>query len=184
MDHISHDGGVPAIVLLVDDDTRALAEYGSAFEQSGLWVETTDHGEAFETAAELKPNLIVSDADSGGRGHEFAAALGEDAHLHGTPLIMLAGGPTPELERTVTEYGAIVLVKPVLPATLVGRARPLLTRRAPADTRPGDHWRGGDKPTRIRAIEAAVTERLDQGRRCPGCGARLEWVEHGTVAGV
>jgi DNA-binding response OmpR family regulator len=188
--HGEVDGqGVPPIVLLVDEDQDTLDRYGRCFEREGLWVAAmTDPDEALRTTAELKPNLIVSEAEFAGRSRvaDFIGALEQNTELRHTPLIVLS-----EASSQVAgppQRGAVVLVKPVDPQALLSRADVLLrTSRELRQRFAVLSAKGQAQIKRAAELVArtdALTERVSASRRCPKCLGPLEWIERGAIAGV
>lgn len=56
---------VPPIVLLVDDHRDSVERYSQSLEEAGFWVATSAvASEAFDVIEDLKPDVIVVDADS------------------------------------------------------------------------------------------------------------------------
>ena len=125
------DLGVPPIVLLVDDDRDTLDMYSTFLESSGMWVATaTSPTQALEAVGEVKPDIIVTDLRFGGRqsGAAFVHTLREQAATHDTPLIVLSGQATEQLPAQMRSEADLLLVKPVLPDTLLEDVRMLLER--------------------------------------------------------
>ncbi len=186
-DSAEEHAGVPPIVLFVDDDQDTLDLYGSYFDEAGLWVvATADPVEAFLTAAELKPNLIVADIGFADRpaGIELVCALKADEQLRSTPIIVVSGRPRDELKASADCGAEVVLSKPVPPQALLERARALLERACDLREQ-SQRWleRSHAEQARSTAI-LGQSAAFSKQRRCPTCGSLLEWIESGTIEGV
>jgi CheY-like chemotaxis protein len=168
-----NDQGVPAIVLLVDDDRDTLELYGGYLEERGLWVvRATDPDEALEVVVELNPNLVVADLGFANQpvGIELVAQLKGDQQLQLTPVIVLSGRSQDELQESRRRGADVVLPKPCPPETLFDRVHHLL-----ADSR--DQRERTGFPTERRAPPVSLRP------RCPACGVSLEWIERSTLDG-
>jgi CheY-like chemotaxis protein len=183
---------VPPIVLLVEDDRDTLEMYSSYLESAGLWVATaTTPSEGREHVRELHPNLVVTDMGFAGRptGADLVHAIKGDPHTAHIPVLVLSGTPIEELPAETQRDADAVLLKPVLPDTLLERARSLIERSETLRARSN------------AALERAYSllnenlEARERGREfmnsvgkparaCPKCGNALEWLERGTIRGV
>jgi len=183
---------IPPIVLLVDDDRDTLDMYSTHFEREGLWVASaTSCANAMTAAAELKPDLIVTDmGGSGGqKGGTIVEAIRDDAVLAETPIIVLSGRDVDALPGRIVHGGDLVLVKPVLPDALLAQIRALLAKARDLKVRSSA---ARERTAALIRKSIDLKERADRisemiettARSCPSCGTPLEWLERGAVAGV
>jgi len=177
---------LPPIVLLVDRHRDALERYSRCLEDAGLWVATTSvPDEVVAAAEELKPDIIVADADEAepARADEIVHTLRQHPALGGVPIIVMTSEP-----RTQAHADS-VLIKPVAPSLLVHRTHELLLRARETRARAAETVEQGSRLVeRSSALLAECVrrpgfQRPDQ-RTCPDCGDRLEWVEQGTVGDI
>ena len=183
---------IPPIVLLVDDDRDTLDMYSTHFEREGLWVASaTSCANAMTAAAELKPDLIVTDmGGSGGqKGGTIVEAIRDDAMLAETPIIVLSGRDVDALPGRIVHGADLVLVKPVLPDALLAQIRALLAKARDLKVRSSA---ARERTAALIRKSIDLKERADRisemiettARPCPSCGTPLEWLERGAVAGV
>jgi DNA-binding NtrC family response regulator len=190
--NIAAADAIPPIVLLMDDDRDTLDMYSTHFERQGLWVASaTSCANAMSAAAELKPDLIVTDmgAGAGQKGAAIVDAIRHDALLNETPIIVLTGSDPDSLPGRTVQDASIVLVKPVVPDALLSQIRLLLAKGRELRLRSGSAREKTERLVRKSAdlMEHAgrIADTIDKAARtCPSCGKPLEWLERGTVAGV
>jgi CheY-like chemotaxis protein len=177
---------LPPIILLIERDRGAIEDYSRSFEDAGLWVAATrDPGEGVATAEELKPDLIVTDADGGEAADtdDMIEALKLNPELGRIPIILMTSKA-----RTATSADAMLL-KPVAPPLLLLRVRELLARAREQRARAGELVKHVDRllarSSELLARSASAgPDALRLERNCPDCGVRLDWIERRAVGGV
>src|SRR4051812_41363714 len=176
---------LPPIVLLVDEHHASLDRYARCLEDAGLWVAVTRiAGEALAAAEELKPDIIVADADDDGdpgSSERIVEAIKHHTALGRVPIILLTSNPDAPIEADS------VLTKPVAPSTLLHRTTELLARsrdvrsRATAVIKRGEALLDRSSALLARSGSLHRPETSTVRRACPECGTPLEWVEHATI---
>ena len=118
------DQPVPPIVLIVDDDADTRELFGTVFKLDGFWVaDAADADGALEAAANLQPDLIITDIGLGGptSGVSLAARIHAAPATADVPILAVSGRPASDLETTADFTD--VLLKPVMPEALIAAAR-------------------------------------------------------------
>ncbi len=177
-------GDVPPIVLFVDDDQDTLEMYSTYFEMSGFWVakrRTAD--EAVSSLLELRPDLVVTDAEFSGRpdGERLVEVVKADPATAGVPVIVLSGHS--ELAPATVAKADLCLVKPILPDALLLDAQRLIALSHTLRDR-CQRARGQSAELAVCDATSARPEprAVDAARRpCPQCGGALEWLERGHI---
>lgn len=120
----------PPIVLIVEDDADTREMYHASLESDGFWVVDVSMAiEAVARAAEIKPDIIVTDIGLVGPidGLSLAQQLRSDFRTAKIPLL----GVTGRDPQTLGEKSALfedVLFKPVLPDRLAEKIKETLQR--------------------------------------------------------
>lgn len=129
---------LPPIVLIVDDDADTRELFGTVFKLDGFWVaDAADAAGALEVAADLQPDLIVTDI--GLAGPTSGVGLAADIHASpGTadvPILAVSGRPGSDFDTTAdfTE----VLLKPVMPDALIAAGRRAIAQAEASRARSG-----------------------------------------------
>jgi DNA-binding response OmpR family regulator len=120
-------------VLIVDDDPdlsrlsaiilESTGEYEVAIEQ--------DSTHALAVARQFKPHIMLLDADApNNAGGDLVREAANDPLLGGLPVLLVRGLPSEVEARVRDERGArvAILLKPVLPETLLASVRQLVER--------------------------------------------------------
>lgn len=122
-----------AKILVVDDDAFIRRPLEFLLSQEGFRPATAVDGEdCLRQLAEDRPDLIVLDVMMPGKsGLEVCAALRADPQLAQIPVILLSARAQEEDRRRGIEAGAQdYIVKPYVPAELIGRIRALVGQAA------------------------------------------------------
>ena len=120
----------PPIVLIVEDDADTREMYHTSLEFDGFWViDASMANDAMDRAAEIKPDIIVTDIGLVGPmdGLSLAQHLRSDTRTAKIPLL----GVTGRDPQTLGEKSALfedVLFKPVLPDRLTEKIKETLQR--------------------------------------------------------
>lgn len=120
----------PPIILIVEDDADTREMYHTSLEFEGFWVIDASMGnDAVDRAAEIKPDIIVTDLGLVGPmdGLSLAQHLRSDTRTARIPLL----GVTGRDPQTLGEKSALfedVLFKPVLPDRLAEKIKETLRR--------------------------------------------------------
>ena len=120
----------PPIILIVEDDAATREMYHTSLEFEGFWViEASMGNDAVDRAAEIKPDIIVTDLGLVGPmdGLSLAQHLRSDTRTARIPLL----GVTGRDPQTLGEKSALfedVLFKPVLPDRLAEKIKETLRR--------------------------------------------------------
>lgn len=184
----------PPIVLIVEDDADTREMYHTALEFEGFWVvDAPQVSEAVVCAAEIMPDIIVTDIGLAGPldGLALARQLRSDVHTATIPLLAVTGQDPRALGDQCTLFED-VLLKPVLPDLLSQKIKETLERSVTLRVR-------------SEAVRARVPKLLAQARRlldrstrvldrtgrlsppprpCPCCGGALIWSERRKRHGV
>lgn len=154
---------VPSVVLLADDSVDVQEMYALALSSEGFRIIGASNGlVAIERAAELRPDVVVTDLRLGGLdGFEVCSRLKADPRTADIPVIALTGLTHADLGDRADRVGFdSVLIKPCLPADLAIEIRRVLALSRPtsssaardsfhADRRPVRRGRGrSGKPPR------------------------------------
>lgn len=121
------------MILVVDDDPRALAEIRSTLEAAGYEVSTHPSAlEALSACAAGPPELIVSDVMMPDMdGIEFRKEYAHRFPTHGTPFVFLSSmGDPGSVVRGLDSGGDDYLVKPVADEVLLAKIRALHRARS------------------------------------------------------
>jgi len=173
---------LPPIVLFIDSDRDTLERYSRYLEDAGLWVAATALAdEAIAAAEELKPDIVVADADTQVPGDSvLAETFKEHATLKDVPVIVLASDTA---QGTAADR---VLIKPVSEQTLLQQTREVLARARQTRTRAQEMIRRGSSLLERTAALVDKTTQMNRAARraCPQCGQHLDWVERGTIDAV
>jgi CheY-like chemotaxis protein len=182
---------IPPIVLLVEDENDTRDMYAVSLEMAGFWVATADDPDAaMDTVKELQPHLIVASITFDGRtdGLRFVRAVKAEPATQEIPLVVLSGRPPEDLPRGARDHAVLVLLKPVTPDRLATELRRVLERsrglRAKSATLSAKTERLLHKSAQLRVRADAINDSLPRARACPTCGARLDWVERGSIGGI
>ena len=182
---------LPPIVLLVDHDRDMLDTYSACFENAGLWIATAaDPDEGLAAVDELKPDLVVTDGYVGEqRGAAFVQALKHDADREPVPVIVLTGQPSDHVSPGISRDADLLLVKPVLPETLLTGVRQVIAVAHELRQRSERVFHRGrqqlETPSQLASESADISKRAEPVRRsCPRCGVSLKWSERGTIGGL
>jgi two-component system OmpR family response regulator len=141
-----HSPEPPPIVLIVDDDRDTRELYETVFKLEGFWVtDAPDAEAAFEQAADLQPDVVITDLGLPGRldGAQLASRIHALAKTANIPIIAVTGRDAsliaPEgdfievLQKPVTPEALIAATRRVLAASLALRQRSQKARaRIPA----------------------------------------------------
>lgn len=182
----------PPIVLIVEDDVDTREMYHAALEFDGFWVvDAPLASEAIVQAAEIKPDIVVTDLSLTGSmdGLSLAARLRSDARTAAIPLVAVTGRDP----RSLGEQSALfeeVLLKPVPPDVLSQKiketleASEVLRRRSAAATAKVPHLLARSR--QLLGRSQRVVDRTSRHRAppCPKCGAALMWTERRKLRGV
>jgi CheY-like chemotaxis protein len=184
---------VPPIVLIVEDDVDTREMYHAALEFDGFWVVGAPlASEAIVQAAEIKPDIIVTDLSLTGSmdGLSLAERLRSDARTAAIPLVAVTGRDP----HSLGEHSALfeeVLLKPVLPDVLSQKiqetleASAVLRRRSAAATAKVPHLLARSQQLLVRSQRVGDRARRQSAPpRCPKCGAALAWTERRKLRGV
>jgi DNA-binding NtrC family response regulator len=192
MNHLDHlaplAGELPPIVLLIDSDRAALEAYASCFERAGLWVATTTAAEeAVSSAEDLRPDVIIADADGDTAQGSLDAIeiLKHHRSLSAVPIVLLqpAGAGA-------CASADVTLRKPVPAEFLLQRTRELVAHsrelRGHSNELLGRSHLLTDKSKRLVGASDAAARMAEGMSRtpCPECASLLEWVERGTIGGI
>jgi DNA-binding response OmpR family regulator len=118
-------GGVPPIVLLVEDDADTRDLYQTALGFAGLWVaQAADADDALEYAIDLRPDAVLMDIalPAAGDGLGLARALRESTRFSETPIVAVTG-LEPRKVGGGAELFSAIFYKPVRLTTLVRRVK-------------------------------------------------------------
>ncbi len=148
---------------------------------------TRRYEELIATAEELRPDVIIADAETpeGTAGIEFIHAAYRHPTLRGIPLVLLIPqkwDAPPEAEMT--------LRKPVSSEFLLRRTREVLARARDLRAQSGRIVENGhtliERSQRLTSSAQPATppESASASRACPQCSSELEWVERGTIGGT
>ena len=184
----------PPIVLIVEDDADTREMYHAALEFDGFWVvDTSLANDAVVRAAEIRPDIIVTDIGLNGPmdGVSLAQQLRSDARTSEIPLLAITGRDP----RTLGEKSALfedVLLKPVLPDHLsqkikdtLERSRALSLRSAAARAKVPELLARSHRLLNFSEKMAERAARMPHTERaCPGCGVPMVWVDCRTRRGV
>lgn len=114
---------LPPIILVVEDDPDTRELYETVLNLEGFWVaDATTAEAAFDRAADLQPDVIVTDIGlpGGCDGVSFAGRLHAHPKTADIPVVAVTGRALREFDGA----GFIeVLQKPILPDALVGSIR-------------------------------------------------------------
>jgi len=122
-------------VLIVDDDVVAIKMLRNALEAMPVQFHFATRGEeALQLAAEVRPHIILLDAQLPGLdGFEVCRRLKADPQLGDTPVIFVTRADDPLTEALALEAGAVDFIgKPYRPAVLKARVQHALQPRRPA----------------------------------------------------
>src|SRR5690606_18721153 len=98
---------MPAKILLVDDDPRAIQQMGKILSSEGSIRFATNGDDALRLAKEEPPDLIVLDADMPGMsGFEVCALLKGDEKLAGVPVVFVTSHRDEAFELQGFDVGA------------------------------------------------------------------------------
>ena len=181
---------VPPIILFVGN-SDSLDAYTSRFDAAGLWMATARTPDAMDAVAELAPNLVVTEIDVEapyGRG-DLVSALRRDLSTREVPIIVLTEQRRAELPSHIVRQADLVLVKPVLPNTLLTRVTDLLSWSKVLQARSTKalaqaakvRARASDALDRSARVKADLKSTF---RACPSCGCGLEWLERSKIRGL
>lgn len=184
----------PPIVLIVEDDVDTREMYHTALEFDGFRVvDAPMANEAIVRAAEIKPDIIVTDISLAGPvdGLALARQLRTDVRTATIPLLAVTGRDP----QTLGEQCALfedVLLKPVLPDVLSQRIKLALQL--------SKVLRGRSVAARARLprLLAQSQRLLDRSQRtvdrtgrltppprpCPNCGRALAWEARRKLRGI
>ena len=126
---------MPAKILLVDDDPRAIQQMGKILSSEGSIRFATNGDDALRLAKEEPPDLIVLDADMPGMsGFEVCALLKGDEKLAGVPVVFVTSHRDEAFELQGFDVGASdFITKPVNPRLMLVRAGAQLRVKRMAD---------------------------------------------------
>jgi len=179
-------GGLPPIILIVDDDRDALGLYSACFESAGMWVATsTQRIEALDAVRELRPDLIVTHLHEEPNSEDgLVHALKSSESTRAIPLIVLS-----DTANGTDREADLVLPGPTDPITLLSKARTLLDRshelRARSEHVSLKSTELVQRSNQLIIRGAAIVQRLEaHSRTCPVCCGSLEWLECGRIGGV
>ena len=118
-------GAAAPIVIVVDDDADVLASLTFAFEIEGFEVQAHGSGEALLGAGDLSHNacLVLDQAMPGISGLALLDQLRQRGHALPAILITTA---SPSVKRQAADAGVVIVEKPLMCDTLVGKVRELL----------------------------------------------------------
>lgn len=178
---------LPSIVLLVDTDADALANYSTYFEASGLWVATSPSPvEALEAVHELKPDLVITDVfDVDGVTMAFIDGLKAGADTRGIPLILLSRAPLTTVPIEARRGADLCLEKPVLADVLLHHSRAVIAKaRAQREHEPDPRADALERAARSATIVEGTSSPKRREGACPECGAALDWIERSRLFGT
>lgn len=172
---------LPAIVLLVEDDADTREMYKTALEYDGYWVVgAPDMEQALVCAAEIHPDIIITDITLSGAGDGVALAtrVRGDSRIADVPMLAVTGHDAGSFAATPQLFDA-VMQKPVLPESLSHQVRTTLSRAGALRESQGPAPDVASKPVTTCAVP--VPETIPQ---CPACGAELTWSERHELRGI
>jgi len=114
---------LPPIILVVEDDADTRELYETVLTMEGFWVAgAPDADAALDTAADLQPDVIITDIGlpGGSDGVSFAGRLHARERTADIPVLAVTGRPLRDLDGA----GFLeVLQKPILPDALIASVR-------------------------------------------------------------
>ena len=130
-------------IAVVDDDRSCLQLVRELLEDEGYEVSTLDDlREGYQFIKACQPDLVVLDLiqDRKPVGLGVLAAVAEDEHLRGVPLIVVSADALRlrHLRRGLQDEGVAILSKPFDLQALVDLVRQCLLRAGPLHTLPVD----------------------------------------------
>lgn len=122
-------------VLIVDDDTSAVAALEQLLSDYSNKRFATDGEQALKLAQQTLPHLVLLDAEMPGLdGFAVCQALKADPHLAQAIVIFVTAHADPAVEARVFECGAVdFITKPVNAAVLLARVETHLRMRRMAE---------------------------------------------------
>ena len=122
-------------ILIVDDDPVVVQVLGKMLSELGHVKFALSGGQALEIARELRPDLILLDAEMPGMsGYEVCEALKSDPDLWGIPVIFITQHDDPDSELKGLEAGAVDFIgKPPQPLLVLARVRAHLRLKQMSD---------------------------------------------------
>jgi diguanylate cyclase (GGDEF)-like protein len=122
-------------ILLVDDDPSTIRLLGRMLADVGKLRFATSGEEALRLALELRPDLVLLDAEMPGMtGFQVCEALKADPTLADIPVIFVTSHSEPEFELSGFEVGAAdFIAKPVSAPLVVARVKTQLRVKHMAD---------------------------------------------------
>ena len=126
-------------IAVIDDDRSCLQLVQELLEDEGFDVATRDDLRgAYEFIRDCRPDVVILDLIQDRRpvGLGVLAALAEDEHLRGLPLIVVSADAVrlSHLERGLQDEGVAVLSKPFDLQALVDLVRQALLQAGPLRT--------------------------------------------------
>jgi CheY-like chemotaxis protein len=131
--NVSTTADIPPIVLLVEDHIDTLDVYDAMLSRCGYWVARAVNGlEALECARDLQPDAIVTDVGLPGEmnGTDLIRELHADQKLRDVPVLVVTGRDPRDLPSFAGLVVSGLLLKPVVPETLVGTIERILDARS------------------------------------------------------
>lgn len=122
---------MPALILIVEDDTNAREGLKDFLEYEGLLVRgAVSADEALTIAIETPPAAVVTDIQlPGTSGFDLAEMLRLRPETRDVLIIGLTGHWSPEISSRAARAGMVaILMKPCLPAHLLAELRRLLSQ--------------------------------------------------------
>lgn len=122
---------MPALILIVEDDTNAREGLKDFLEYEGLLVRgAVSADEALSIAIETPPAAVVTDIQlPGTSGFDLAEMLRLRPETRDVLVIGLTGHWSPEISSRAARAGMVaILMKPCLPAHLLAELRRLLSQ--------------------------------------------------------
>jgi two-component system, OmpR family, response regulator len=122
---------MPALILIVEDDTNAREGLKDFLEYEGLLVRgAVSADEALTIAIETPPAAVVTDIQlPGTSGFDLAEMLRLRPETRDVLVIGLTGHWSPEISSRAARAGMVaILMKPCLPAHLLAELRRLLSQ--------------------------------------------------------
>lgn len=118
-------------MLIADDDVDSLAYLKSLFEKSFIIFSASDANDAYESAQKNLPDIIISDVRMGNTdGIELCRQLRRSANTDTTPIILLTGSTSTEMQLEGIESGAdCYITKPFNTDILTAQVESILKTR-------------------------------------------------------
>lgn len=121
---------LPPIVLVVEDDRDTRELYETIFKLEGFSVDAVDGASAISHAADVQPDVIVTDVGLPGECDGVLLASRVHALPYGADVPVIAVTGRSRWEIAADAEFCAVLQKPILPSELIATTRRALTASA------------------------------------------------------